>query len=137
MPYYRYRIKICPNNFSYCSDSMIISWDYQHKMEGIARLISLSVYLRGASFKPRCYYMSVDTVSLQLTPFNQLVYLLGSNVIFSILLVTIDPQLDSCIMYSVYCIRFRKSKIIYNKLQTLMINSIIKVCKNAVFSVPK
>ena len=26
----------------------------------------------------------------------------GSNVLFSILFVTIDPQLDGCIMYSVY-----------------------------------
>ena len=40
-------------------------------------------------------------ISLQLTPFNQLVYFLGSNVLFSILFVTVDPQLDSCIMYSV------------------------------------
>ena len=77
---------------------MIISRDYQHKLEEITRLISLSVYLHGASFKLRCYYMSVDTVSLQLTPlqltpFNQLVYLLGSNVIFSILFVTIDPPI--------------------------------------------
>ena len=40
---------------------------------------------------------------LQLTPFNQLlVYLLGLNVLFSILFVTIDPQLDSCTMYNVY-----------------------------------
>ena len=34
----------------------------------------------------------LETVSLQLTPFNQLVYLLGSNVHFSILFVTIDPK---------------------------------------------
>ena len=76
-----------------------------------------------------CVHVNLK-VSLQLTPFNQIVYLLGSSVIFSILFVTIDPQLDSCIMYNVYPSEQVKLFIYnINELQTFMINSVIKVCK--------
>ena len=37
------------------------------------------------------YPLKIDP--LQLNPFNQLLYLLGSNVLFSILFVTIDPKM--------------------------------------------